>query len=244
MRHVPLPSLAALLIVATPSLASATLLPGAGSPRTECYVQLDLDSLARPETRQRAFCVDGDPSCDHDGLCNGSCTFRAPLCVNDLGIPQCTPPPILKRLTVRQDLLPLPDSLSTSNCGEFADVTVPVRGPVIRPRPGKVVFHVTAAAARADRDRYVLVCGPRFDDCPPQPTTTTAPATTTTSTTVFSTTSTTGTSTSTTSTSTTTGAPTSTTSTSTSVPTISTTTSTTSSSTTSTTTTTSTEAPT
>src|SRR4029077_15285166 len=117
MRHVPLPSLAALLIVATPSLASATLLPGAGSPRTECYVQLDLDSLARPETRQRAFCVDGDPSCDPDGLCNGSCPFRARLCVNDLGIPQCTPPPMLKRLTVRQALPPPPDSVATNKLG-------------------------------------------------------------------------------------------------------------------------------
>ena len=145
MRQVSFPTLAALLIVATPPLASATLVQGAGSLRTECYVQLDLDSLAPPETRQRAFCVDGDPSCDHDGLCNGSCTFRARLCINDLGIRQCTPPPTSKRLTVRQNLLPLPDPLSASVCGEFADVAVPVRGPVIQPRPGKVVLRVVAA---------------------------------------------------------------------------------------------------
>src|SRR5262249_61072476 len=56
-------ALCALTIVAGPLFASATLIPGSGSPRTECYVQLDLDSPIPPETRQRAFCVDGHPAC-------------------------------------------------------------------------------------------------------------------------------------------------------------------------------------
>jgi hypothetical protein len=108
MRQVPLPTLAALLIVATPPLASATLLPGAGSLRTECYVQLDLDSLAPPETRQRAFCVDGDPACDHDGLCNGSCTFRARLCINDPASASTPPPTSASRYNGTATPLPRP----------------------------------------------------------------------------------------------------------------------------------------
>src|SRR5262249_26973746 len=120
-----LSAVAALSILVSAAFASAMLLPGGGNPRTDCYVELDLDTFIPPESPRRAFCVDGDPSCDHDGLCNGSCTFQARVCVNDPDRDRCTPPPTLRSLKVQRNLLPAPDSLSGAGCGAFADLTVP-----------------------------------------------------------------------------------------------------------------------
>src|SRR5262245_6562266 len=246
------PVVAALLLALAPSRdATGVLLPGGGSKRSDCYSLLDVDSPFPGEQGRQVTCVDGDPSCDHDGLCDGTCRFAVRVCINDDGVGQCRPPATLRSLRVRGDLLPAPASLTGPGCGDFADVVVAVKGPLLRQKVGRRVIVVTARGRGTDRDRFVLACAPRLGDCPPPPTTTTtSPPTTTTVRTTTTTpsippstspsTSSTSTSTSTSSTSTT--APTSTSSTSTTVSSTSTTTTstTTTSTTTSTTTTTTT----
>src|SRR5262245_52405360 len=141
------PVVAALLALAAPPRAWSILLSGGGNARTDCYAQLDVDTVTPPESPRQVFCVDGDPGCDHDGLCNDSCTFRVRVCVN-LATNRCAPPRTLSSLRVRRDGLPLPASLAEPGCGEFAELSVPVRGPVVHPRPGKLRIGVTARARR------------------------------------------------------------------------------------------------
>ncbi len=66
--------------------ATAVLLRGKGSKRTDCVIEwkIDtptLDSLGRPAPVQR--CTDGDPSCDADGAANGQCLFEIWVCSNN-----------------------------------------------------------------------------------------------------------------------------------------------------------------
>jgi len=76
------------------------LLPGGGSD--DCIAEwavinpfntpfLDLDDL--PSSKQS--CVDGDPSCDADGLFDDRCTFRVALCLQNVDpfLPDCVAPP-------------------------------------------------------------------------------------------------------------------------------------------------------
>lgn len=79
-----------------------TLIPGGSTRAADCIAEwavinpfnvpfLGTDGL--PNTVQT--CVDGDPSCDADGVRNDSCSFRVALCLQnvDPNLPQCTSPP-------------------------------------------------------------------------------------------------------------------------------------------------------
>src|SRR5688572_23311564 len=61
--------------------------PGGGSPKTDCVVEID--GVSAPKIR----CVDGDPACDTDGAANGACRVVVRLCLNvvDPALPRCTP---------------------------------------------------------------------------------------------------------------------------------------------------------
>ena len=61
--------------------ASAVEVPGGRNPRTDCYARFNVEGAAAVSTRV-VQCTDGDPSCDQDASCNGSCQFRASLCLN------------------------------------------------------------------------------------------------------------------------------------------------------------------
>jgi hypothetical protein len=64
----------AFLLVAGPPVHAH--IAGGGPATTDCYVEFeDVD----PTTSVRVDCLDGDPSCDHDGECGTGCTFRVPL---------------------------------------------------------------------------------------------------------------------------------------------------------------------
>jgi len=60
---------------------------GGGSAKADCIVQLD--GLGTKKQR----CVDGDPTCDTDGVANGSCRIAVRACFNvsDPALPRCTP---------------------------------------------------------------------------------------------------------------------------------------------------------
>src|SRR5207249_9887487 len=65
---------------------------GGHGTKTDCFAVFEgIDSTggATPKVR----CMDGDPSCDHDGDChNGSCTFQFRVCINQKDVSGCTPP--------------------------------------------------------------------------------------------------------------------------------------------------------
>jgi len=68
--------------------------PGKGSKSTECVVEFDGIAFNYPVGKEKQLrCMDGDPSCDTDGLANGVCTFSLAACLNntDSRFPECTP---------------------------------------------------------------------------------------------------------------------------------------------------------
>ena len=172
--------LATVLGLLIPLGAAAALLPGGGPRRTDCFALLDVESPLPLGGLRKASCVDGDPNCDADSMCDGTCQFTVRLCVNDEGVDGCQPPESLRSVTVGKGLVPVPETLVGSACGAPAAVTVPVRGPLLRQRPGRLAIRVKARGRGSDVDRFVLTCIPRLGTCPPPTTTTTfAPSTTT-----------------------------------------------------------------
>jgi hypothetical protein len=89
---------AALLLVAwvlATSPAGAALVGGGSGSRTrDCVVALDVpgaNAPAPPRTPTRVDCIDGDPTCDADGVRNSRCVFTLRLCINSTAFPACTP---------------------------------------------------------------------------------------------------------------------------------------------------------
>jgi len=194
--------------------AAATVLPGGGPAKGDCYVTLKTDGTAAATKPNKLDCTEGDPACDTDGCGNGQCTIGVALCLNQEGLTGCTPPAALTTVKVKKDALAYP-AVDSSACGSFVDEVLPLVVKRGKERPSKPLsFHVMAKAQGskppADKDTYTIRCLPRTSACP---TTTTAAPTTSTST---SSTSSTSTSTSTSSTSST--STTSTTETTTTVP--------------------------
>src|SRR5258706_14787850 len=85
--------LATVISLATLSApARAALLPGGGSPRSDCYLEFQVNG--HELTARNVECTDGDPACDLDGACDGTCRFGVAVCLNqrDPTLPNCTPP--------------------------------------------------------------------------------------------------------------------------------------------------------
>jgi hypothetical protein len=72
-------------------------IPGSGPDKKNCYAQWSIVNPDAPlkkgllKTRQR--CVDGDTTCDFDGVVDGVCTFHVRLCFNrvDDRVAKCAP---------------------------------------------------------------------------------------------------------------------------------------------------------
>lgn len=174
------------ILVALASPAGAVLLPGGGSPRSDCYLELDVQ--ARALTSRSAECTDGDPSCDLDGACDGSCRIGVAACVNqhDPALPNCTPPfppSALLRVNERgrdQVGLNIP-SFASSACGAFVSVDTPVTR---RKRPGRRIRALALSPDRPPRDRDMLrlYCRSPAGGCPTTTSTTTVTSASTTTT--------------------------------------------------------------
>jgi hypothetical protein len=64
---------------------------GGGSSRTDCLLVLQAPANDPPDRPKKVTCVDGDPSCDHDGTLNGVCEFQVAACANSTFDPdRCT----------------------------------------------------------------------------------------------------------------------------------------------------------
>src|SRR5437773_4040188 len=103
-------TLSAIALMTMASAWAGTTVPGGGQAKSDCYVVLDASGSGAFTAPSTVTCTDGDPSCDQDGACNDSCTFRVRLCVNQPGLPACVAP--LSLDSVKPGSLPRPASLA------------------------------------------------------------------------------------------------------------------------------------
>jgi hypothetical protein len=74
--------------------ASAEILRGGGSITSDCVMVFDVPGAnkpAPPRTPKTVDCIDGDATCDEDGLRNGQCVFSVTACINSTLYPECEP---------------------------------------------------------------------------------------------------------------------------------------------------------
>src|SRR5688572_20109124 len=74
--------------------ASAEILRGGGSITSDCVMVFDVPGANKPEpprAPKAVDCIDGDVTCDEDGLRNGQCVFSLQACVNSTLYPDCSP---------------------------------------------------------------------------------------------------------------------------------------------------------
>jgi OmcA/MtrC family decaheme c-type cytochrome len=195
----PLTSLVvAVLLAVAPMRVAATLVPGGGSRRTDCMLQMSAEGVGFParKTPKGVSCADGDV-CDLDGQRNGVCVFQVSLCLNQ-PTRACQPRPV-KRATVKAKqksvidvtslqaaLAAIPLPTSDTVCSAPALISVPTRGPGGhgRVRSRKVALKASATAgSRKDSDTYRLTCVPTTVGGGPTATATTTPVGSTTTTT-------------------------------------------------------------
>jgi hypothetical protein len=175
------------LVVA--SSAEAVIVGGGGFRTSECVSVFDAPANypAPPRTARSVDCIDGDTSCDADGVRNAQCTFDIRLCVNSTAIAGCTPnradsltidhaldngdrrfDPEFQSLQQRANLLGFPDVTSLDRCTLSSGITVRLRPPAqagARWFKSQKVVTLTArglASGRlvADRDRIKFTCRP------------------------------------------------------------------------------------
>jgi hypothetical protein len=178
LRTVALPVVAAGLLVAAVA-SRAAVLPGGGplpdgdSPRTDCYVYAEAAGSHAVTNAKYLVCTDGDPTCDQDGLCNGTCRFRARLCLALRGVSGCQAPPSLASLKVNKRCpLTAPANLTGSACGAFVNFDVALRGRAKRPARDRCVSRGAApesVSRRTDSDVFVFKCVPPKGGCPASP---------------------------------------------------------------------------
>ena len=169
--------LSSAFMVTVAGFVGAALIPGGGPPRTDCYLMFDVGGQ---EVSARAVeCTDGDPTCDSDGECDGTCRFQIAVCLNqnDPRLPNCTPPVPGSPLDRANELGRNPagllfPSFASSACGAFVGVDTPVTR---RARPGQRIRALAVSPNRPRRDRDVLklLCRARTGECPATTTTTT-----------------------------------------------------------------------
>ena len=185
LRSIVLPIVAAGLTIAAGT--NGSILPGGGplpegdSPATDCFVYAEATGSQAVNRRKFLVCEDGDPACDQDGACNGTCRFRARVCPGPFRgsaiqamVAGCDPPPPLDslRLSARCPL-EQPANLTGSVCGAFVDFDVPLKGRRKLGR-GRARCRVRAAATvdgkrRRDSDVFVFACVPPEGGCPASP---------------------------------------------------------------------------
>jgi len=143
------------------------LTPGGGGSK-ECQVEAFGGAPTRSSSgkpKKSWSCIDGDPTCDRDGVANGACVFWVGACFSivDPRAPKCTPVAI-DSVTVTSKRLPG----SAAEITAAASTALPSTGPTcsgttIVPvtADGKsrtIVFDVSAAGKRRDKDTLTLRC--------------------------------------------------------------------------------------
>jgi hypothetical protein len=188
--------LCAFLVGGIAGTARAAVVPGGGSSKTDCLAYFDTAANWPPAKPKEIRCADGDPSCDADGVVNGTCAFAVSACVNGTFAPtHCTSPgvnqlfvdhsaddgdprfdPDFQALQSRVDSqLHLPTS-AADTCTATSSVTVRLGGPYPGGvcKPAKKKIRMTALGTPAfgkqakDVDTLKLTCLPPVAGCDPQ----------------------------------------------------------------------------
>jgi len=179
---------AALLLPAVPLPAradcpGAACVPGGGSPKTDCVVEIEGVVPNAPASRPKKLrCQDGDPACDTDGALNGSCRVLVRLCLNvdDPALPLCAPSDVASlelrnpapgrrghdpQLAALADALP-PLPTADAACTDAVPVYAPLRTKRGRFKASTRTLRSVAATSsgQRDADRVSVTCepSPRF----------------------------------------------------------------------------------
>ncbi|HEY2773889.1 MAG TPA: hypothetical protein VGK20_07540 [Candidatus Binatia bacterium] len=185
-------AVASLLALATATAARATLIGGGGSPSGDCVLALDVDGAnkpAAPKIPKSVDCVDGDSTCDADGLRNGRCEFPLRLCANSTSFDSCTSDTAysvvvdhavdngidrrfdtdFQALQSRTAALNLP-TMAPDRCTLTSSITVKLRGPDSSNvmKLNRKVLRITTDGATAsgpvtDVDTVKFTCRPEGD---------------------------------------------------------------------------------
>ena len=186
-------ALATLIVLsALAAPAAAQTVRGGGSKKTDCMVVFEAAGAnhpAPPKAPKNIDCVDGDASCDADGLRNARCVFDLQLCVNSTTpeLPDCTPDttdsivishavdngdrkfdPDWQLLQLRADALGLPGSVPDT-CAQAGTVEV-----VLKPKKknkfakGRKKLKLEASGMvtgkqTRDKDKMKFSCRPEGD---------------------------------------------------------------------------------
>ena len=173
---------------------SALEVGGGGSNKTDCLVTFDAAVNAPAAKPRHVRCVDGDPTCDADGLVNGRCTFALSVCANSTFSPSCTlsgvqsitvdnaidngdakfDPAFQAVQTADDGDIQAPTS-SLDVCTNPIEIVVPIRGPVGNNRcaPNRKKLRLTAISQvidgkiHTDRDKIQFTCRPAANGCDP-----------------------------------------------------------------------------
>ena len=139
-------------------------LPNGSALTADCYAYAEFRGTLAVRQEKYVNCVDGDPTCDLDRTCNGSCEFRARVCTGQPNPTNCTFPHTLARLRVsRRCPLPPPSTLTGSACGAFVDFAVPLKQGGRRRGRVRCAARATAPQGvkpRTDQDVFVFACLP------------------------------------------------------------------------------------
>jgi hypothetical protein len=184
-----LPAVALALAVASMP-ADASTVRGGGSKTTDCMSTFEAPGAnkpAIPKIPKNVDCIDGDPTCDADGVRNAVCVFDLQVCLNSTIVPElpdCGPvsttslhvehsdddgdpkfDPDFQALQQRVDALGLPN-VDPDACSLQSAITVPLRVPKSgnKYRTNKKKVKLTALGAVAadpdtkDKDKIRFKC--------------------------------------------------------------------------------------
>jgi hypothetical protein len=132
--------------LALATAAFATVIPGGGPARSDCYVVLDVEGTKALTTSRLLTCEDGDATCDLDGQCNDQCLVGLSICINQPGEAGCTPPSALSSVRAhfkpaRIQLRP-PAVLQGNVCAPPLTTGIAVK---VRPNGKKAPGHLRAS---------------------------------------------------------------------------------------------------
>jgi hypothetical protein len=171
--------------------ASAVIVGGGGSVKTDCLAVFDAGVSGAAVTARSVRCTDGAP-CDADGLVNGRCEFPIAICANSTANPRCVVrglaavtvahaldngdaefDPAMQAIATRAGFVFEYPETRSDRCSAPTAVEVPVRGPLSkgRCRRGEKTIRMLAVStpiggrSRADSDAVKLICDPAPAGC-------------------------------------------------------------------------------
>jgi len=192
MRRAAAPSLLLAITILTASSASAVIVAGGGSSTTDCMAVFDAPGAnhpAPPKVAKNVDCVDGDVTCDSDGLRNGECSFTIQVCLNSTALAECSAgevttlavdhaddngdakfDPDFQALQTRVNALGLPNDVF-DECTVSSTIRVPLRAPtsgnVFRKNKKKLGLtadgDIVGKPDVRDKDRMKFTCRPEGD---------------------------------------------------------------------------------